>query len=473
MEKDTAHRPAYTYDQLANLIVGEIDPPEGSDVPSEIEEINQKHALTMWGSKAVVVIDDPEAPIQIRSLEAHKAWYANRRMQIVDASGNSRSAPLGTAWLNHPLRRQYEGVEFWPNPDGAPGRAHHFNLWRGFSVTPSEEGRYGVFKDHILNNICQGDQSLYAYVFGWFAQIIQKPREKSGTALVLRGQMGTGKSKLGEVFGSLIGEHYVQIDEGRYVTGQFNGHMANCLLLQADEAVWAGDKSAEGRLKGLITSEHQMIEAKGVDPLRMANYVRCVMTSNEGWVVPAGMDERRFCVLDVHPRCAQNGAYFGEMHEELKAGGRQRLLFDLQRFDLNSVNLRKIPRTKALLDQKLRSLDSVDSYWFGRLWEGMTTSESGEWLTEVSTAVLFQDYVKVSSQIGERRRQNNSQFGERLQKLGARRRRPADKPEEGKSIRPYRYCFASLAQARADFEKLLGQQVDWPETAANNDEVPF
>ena len=45
----------------------------------------------------------------------------------------------------------------------------------------------------------------------------------------------------------------------------------------------------------------QMIEFKGVNAIRMRNFVRVLMSSNEGWVVPAGMDERRFCVLDVDP----------------------------------------------------------------------------------------------------------------------------------------------------------------------------
>ena len=63
-----------------------------------------------------------------------------------------------------------------------------------------------------------------------------------------------------KVIGSLFPRHYFLVDDPRYVTGQFNAHMATCLLLQADEAVWAGDKSAEGRLKGLITSPIQQIE---------------------------------------------------------------------------------------------------------------------------------------------------------------------------------------------------------------------
>ena len=106
------------------------------------------------------------------------------------------------------------------------------------------------------------------------------------------------------------------VDDPRYVTGQFNAHMASCLLLQADEAVWAGDKAAEGRLKGLITAPMQQIEAKGIDPVRLDNYVRLLMTSNEEWVVPAGKDERRFAVLDVDPRCAQQHEYFAEMDQK-------------------------------------------------------------------------------------------------------------------------------------------------------------
>ena len=437
-----------------------VDLIEGN-LPPEIDEINTCHAFTLWGSKAVVVYCDPTGSYQFRSVDAFSAWFANRRIQVTDATGAVRSVALGKAWLTHPKRRQYAGLEFFPNPDGAPAKPNHLNLWRGFSVAASPNGTYGILRDHLFNNICNGDQRLYDYVFGWFAHIVQKPREKLGTALVLRGKMGSGKSKLGEVFGSLIGAHYVQIDSGRYVTGQFNGHMAHCLLLQADEAVWAGDKSAEGRLKGLITSEYQMIESKGLDAVRMPNYVRCIMTSNEGWVVPAGKDERRFCVLDVHPRCAQNHSYFGEMEAELNNGGRERLLFDLQQFDLSKLNLRRIPRTKALLDQKLLSLDSVEAYWYGRLVDGTTTSDVHEWLEEISTDLLFDDYVKRSSQIGERRRVAKPQFGEAIMKLGVTKRRPVQRVEQGKALRQYRYVFPSLQEARAEFEGLLGQPVDW------------
>lgn len=112
--------------------------------------------------------------------------------------------------------------------------------------------------------------------------------------------------------------------------------MASCLLLQVDEGFWVGDKAAEGRLKGLITARRQMIEAKGVDPIRLANFVRVIFTSNEDWVVPAALDERRFCILDVAPHVAQNHAYFAERNAEMNTGGRQALLADLLAYDLDA-----------------------------------------------------------------------------------------------------------------------------------------
>jgi hypothetical protein len=234
--------------------------------------------------------------------------------------------------------------------------------------------------------------------------------------------------------------------------------MASCLLLQADEAVWAGDKAAEGRLKGLITSEMQMIESKGVDPIRLRNFLRVIMTSNEGWVVPAGADERRFCVLDVGDGCAQNHTYFRELDDELDNGGRERLLHDLLTFDLSKVDLWHIPKTRALLDQKVRSFDTIDDFWYNRL------HESDNWPSRVVCSKLHAEYLDATRQIGVGRKRGPAEFGVRLAKLvpGIRKYRPAIETEPGKTERVWCYEMPSLHDCRAAFDELLGQPVDWP-----------
>lgn len=440
----------------------------GSDITSprswgfDVAEINRNYALAIWGGKAIVVNEQPTGPVndrvRVMSVESMNSWFANRVTEVAGSDGKVRAVTWAKAWHSHPDRRQYAGVEFWPNPDGAQGTSNYLNFWRGFDIKPSPVGKCDIFRDHLLTNVCDGDHDLFRYVFGWMAHIVQKPRERLGTAIVLRGRRGTGKSKVGEVLGSLFSSHYFQVDDARYITGQFNAHMASCLLLQADEAVWAGDKAAEGRLKGLITSEMQMIESKGVDPIRLRNFVRVIMSSNEGWVVPAGMDERRFVVLDVNPRCAQNRAYFAEMDAELNNGGRERLLHDLLNFDLTSVDLWHLPQTQALLEQKVRSFDTIDDFWFNRL------HESDEWPAQVVSDQLYAEYLKAASQIGVGRKRGPAEFGKRLAKLvpQIRKTRPAVEVEPGITKRVWCYELPSLEDCRLAFNELLGQPVDWP-----------
>lgn len=433
-----------------------------------VDDINQEYALVLIGQKAVIVREQEVGPIEDRMrillIDAFKHKFSNKFTEILDRSGNIKQVTYAAAWLQHKERRDFDGIEFYPDPEGAKNAPRYLNLWRGFAVQPAPKDHgYTVFEDHLLTNVCNGDLELFRWVFGWFAHLVQRPRERPGTSLVFRGKMGTGKTKIGEVFGSLFPAHYFMVDDPRYIVGQFNSHMASCLLLQAEEAVWAGDKAAEGRLKGLVTSKFQMIEAKGIDPIRLENYVRLIMTSNEDWVVPAGKDERRFAVLDVHPRCAQNHAYFAEMDQELDNGGREALLHDLLAFDLSKVDLWTIPKTAALLEQKLRSFDPIESWWFERLTEGHITHKQQQWPQSVSSEDLYEDYVATAEKIGVRRKAEQTAFGMKLRKLcpGILRRRISTDAEIGIVKRVWGYQLPTLAEARDQLEELMGQPLAW------------
>ena len=436
----------------------------------DLDEMNREYAFVLIGSKAIVIRENADAPIEQRirylTLDSFRQWSLNRFTELRDHDGKVKTVTWAKRWLGSGARRQFDGVEFHPdaNPDpglagGTPG---YFNLWRGWSCQPRKSASYAVFRDHLLTNVCGGDQTLFRWVFGYFAHIFQRPRERLGVALVMRGGQGSGKTKVGEVIGSLIPAHYFLVDSERYLTGNFNAHMASCLLLQADEAVWAGDKQAEGRLKGLVTSTEQMVESKGIDPIRLKNYVRVIMTSNEDWVVPAGKDERRFCVLDVGQGSAQNTGYFAELDAEMAAGGREALLADLLAFDLSSVDLRHIPRTAALLEQKIHSLDPIDGWWLDRLMAGTPSRKTSAWPSEIWSDLLRDDYFESSDRIGVRRKSAETVLGARLKKLVPRLhrvRRYWDTPEGSRRV--WCYSLPSLVECRASFERAIGQAMSW------------
>lgn len=434
----------------------------------DMDRMNREFALVLMGSKAAILQQQGEGPIEDRvkmlTIDAFKAWLMNRTTEILDTEGKVKRVTYAAKWLNSRERRQYRGVEFMPDPKHIENTPGYFNLWQGFSVVPkAKKDGYTVFRDHLLTNICNGSKPLYNWIFGWFAHIVQRPRERIGTALVLRGKMGTGKTIIGEYVGELFESHFFLIDDPRYLTGQFNAHMASCLLLQADEGFWAGDKGAEGRLKSLVTSKTQMIEHKGVDPIRLKNFVRLMITSNEDWVIPAGKDERRFCVVDVMPHCAQNAEYFGEMAREMADGGREALLHDLLAFDLTSVNLRQIPYTDALLEQKLRSLDTVESWWFERLMTGTPTRKLEYWRTDMVIDEMFDDYIEGADKIGVKRKSELTAFGIKMRKLvpGLERKRLSATTGHMEKKQLWHYVLPSLAACRAQFELEVKQAVDW------------
>jgi hypothetical protein len=354
---------------------------------------------------------------------------------------------------------------------------NYYNLWRGFAVKP-RAGDCSKFLAHLKDNVCHGDEEVYDWVVGWFANIIQHPEKKPGTSLVLRGKMGTGKTKVGEVIGSLLGTHYVPVSDPRYVTGRFNSHLLSCLLLHCDEAFWAGDHAV---LKDLITGQDHLIEFKGKEPVKVRNYVRLLVTGNPNWLVPAGFEERRFAVLEVGEGHMQDKAYFAGIDEQMDNGGREALLDRLLKYDLKGIDLRTIPKTAALLDQKISTLTPLEGWWLDTLTRGQLPgllpdeSLKGHWTCP--SASIFDLYIDHAQKQGVRRRSLEVQIGTFLRKHvpGLRKRETAKEStfdcsadENLHNLRPVRtnvYDFPSLATCRKEFAESLQQEIEWLENS--------
>src|SRR5829696_5061635 len=202
--------------------------------------------------------------------------------------------------------------------------------------------------------------------------VVQRPDIPGEVAVVLRGKQGTGKSKFAKLFGSLFGPHYVSVSDPKHLTGSFNSHLRDCVLLFGDEAFYAGDKKHESILKRIVTEETIMIEAKGYDAEQCRNRTHLIMASNNDWVVPAGLEERRFFVLDVGDGQMQKSEFFEALDRQMDNGGREALLHMLLTRDLAGFNVRRFPQTEALREQKLLSLETHEELWIQVLRDGVT-----------------------------------------------------------------------------------------------------
>lgn len=446
------------------------DDDTGGDAGSEFDgpelALLDEIALVKMGSKSAVLMLDENSDdlIDTMSVQGARDYFAPRQVLLPgEGDRDPKLVPEFSLWLKHPQRRTLRGLEFAPDGKVRPG---YFNLWRGFAVTPAE-GHCARILQHIREVICAGNEEHYQWLIRWMAHAVQCPTEKPGTAIVLRGREGTGKNVFAEAFGELFGLAFFKASRMDHLVGKFNKHLAGRLVVFSNEAVWGGNKADEGALKDLITEREQTVEPKGLDAFQVKDYSRHILATNESWAVPAGMDARRWFVLDVSDSRVEDYSYFEAIKRELQEGGRAALLHYLMYLDLSGFNVRKAPLTEGLLDQKQRSLSSVGQWWLHVLMDGFPefTLFDDEGLTDadggvVSRDALFQDYRDFATKTGHGKYLSTPNlFGVELRKM-----LPAledYRPRVG-GRRVWCHRVPPLRDCRSAFDNFMRQPLPWP-----------
>jgi hypothetical protein len=335
---------------------------------SVIDELNQKHAVLFdQGGNFVVLteeVEDGKFQLRFSDPSTMSQLYPQLVKVGVTSTGKQVMKKLGAAWLDHPKRRFYNGIELAPK--GSKNR-DYYNLWRGWPVEP-KRGTYPLFLEH-LDLVAQHNKNFVRYITAWMADCVQHPEKPGGIALAFKGLQGTGKSTFAKWFGELFGAHFLHLDSEHRLLGNFNAHLHNAIVVLADEAVWAGGKQGLGALKRMITETTLNIERKGVDVLTVKNLIHMLIASNADWVVPVGFDNRRFAVFEVSDERQNDWRFFGAVERELKQGGLAALLYDLLQHP-GDVDLRDIPDTDAAREQKDLSAPPIEQWWSEVLHQG-------------------------------------------------------------------------------------------------------
>jgi hypothetical protein len=428
-----------------------------------IERLNLTHAGVMVGGRFYILneIVDPifgRPDISFSSVADFRNRYSNDLIWTETERGR-KAHSVATAWLSYEKRRDFQGIVF------APGRdvPDYYNLYRGFAVEP-KRGDWSLLRRHIEENICGGIGLYYQYLIDWMADLVQDPGGlKPGVALVLRGGRGTGKGLFATAFGGIFGPHFLPLTDQNHLVGRFNSHHKDALLVFADECFWAGDKGSEGILKGLITEPTIRVEQKGKDSFEIQNHIRLIVASNEEWVVPSGMDERRFFVLDVKEDHKQDIAYWGPIWEETRNGGIAAMLYDLMEVKYEKNDLRSAPKTWGLVDQIEYSMSNLETWWHDRLIEGSILRGDSGWNTgNIETDAIYSEYATFAHNLNKGSVEPKNIFVKKLKRVcgpcvsSTRCRATA---MYGK--RPWGLKFKPLEDCRRHHEQRLGIRAQW------------
>ena len=400
------------------------------DIPDDVASVNRVAAKAMAGGKALVWHDG-----KLLAPEEFHKFYAQRTCL------DSKEKPVSLTrawWASSNVRSYRDGVAFVP---GQRLGKHTLNVWQGWAVDDRWDTSCELFLGHV--RFIAGDQA--DWLLDWFAHLVQRPWEKPGTGVVVRGLKGAGKDTIAEYLGKILGDMRVTVSDQKHIVGNFNDHLLNCLLLHVEEGSWAGDRKAEGVLKSLVTASSIMWERKGINAEQKRNFSRIFISSNADWVIPATADERRWLVLDVEE--VKGRDYFNALYKEMGNGGPEALLWYLQNRQITS-DIRKPPVTAALTNQVLETLSGVERWWFDILTAGEFPYTFDD-ERQIRADAIYNNYAE-----RERYPVSREAFGKRLRKLCPSIKRVGG----GKQGRWY--VLPDIKTARGDFDKVIGKR-DW------------
>jgi len=148
----------------------------------------------------------------------------------------------------------------------------------------------------LVRQLCVSDEGTE-----WFINIIAKaaqaPMERGQHIIVFRDNGSSGKSALFSTLHKVFGKYAGEV--GNSFNSQFNSRLARLLIATWSEPEIKGfrDRHMISALKGYSGDIKMVAESKGIDAKEVYNYGRLLIATNNAFVIPVEVDERRWAVF--------------------------------------------------------------------------------------------------------------------------------------------------------------------------------
>lgn len=426
--------------------------------------MNQRYSIVENGGQ-ISIFDNVSCVAYVKKalaekLVTEKVWIKPDNVKIIDI------------WWNYPARAFYDGVCFAPNGRRLHGKIadpQKFNLWTGFAEEGSP-GDWSLLKKHLLEVVCDGDETAYEYVLNWLAHMFQYPWDKPGVAIVVWGEKRTGKGTVADAIRAAVGAfHSRMINKKDQAVGKFALSATPLLFTQMEEALFSKDPTVQGPLKSMITDPTENIELKFKTPYEVDSFGRYWFNSNEETPVPITHDEERYFVLKINNSKANDTDYFKAIRQQLyQDGGLAAMVYELKNRDISKFDVRKPPKTKHRDAMVAKMIDNGDRAIAEMLYAGevrllnhTTGTEESVILNEhVATSVEARLVVSVLNDTFRAygvKAADQSKITARLKELGVIDKvRKANKRDNVIGA----YIFRPLSKARVSCAKELGIDVE-------------
>lgn len=314
-------------------------------VESEMAKIDKLIALYHKQNKSAFLAKERQRLTEdmdalVYTLDKDAKNYLSRKgvapTLVYSASGDfkkdAEKVEIFDTWVKRPETEDQHlfGMTYYPKSEDVVGRK--WNTFYDTSVVAEKGDKHVMFLDFVREVICDNNTEYYDYVIKWIAHLMQKPWEKPQTGLSVASRIqGIGKSTFVEILALMIGaRNSVMAISEKDVEGSFNYIMAEKLLVNFDEATFAGDHRQNGFMKKLVTQSKSRVERKFGDAKQVEDFSRIIITTNDvANGTPAGFDDRRWLLLEPNGSWVASGKLHALINEiGLRRGEGQQLDFE-------------------------------------------------------------------------------------------------------------------------------------------------
>ena len=330
---------------------------------------NQAITLREVGSRKEGI---PYRKLESTDVSSHDNWVAHEGRLVFPGSPQLLPSPLHVACEPTDL------VEF--NVSELSGKVP-FNLFSGVAYLPNKPdgATCGPILEHIRDVWADRDEEVNEYLLNWLARMVQYPERMAETAIVLKSEEGVGKNIISNIFSRYYGRHSYTLTDLASLA-RFNAKPARSVFLVLNEATFGGNKTTTGAMKMLVTDPEINTEEKNERAIMVSNCVHMVIFSNNDWVVPVTLGDRRFLVLELPSGHLENKAvYFSRLHGCIKNGGDRAFINYLMLRDIKDFTPSNLPETRntAKVEQARLGLSPLASWFLEALEDGGIPLEDG------------------------------------------------------------------------------------------------
>ena len=269
----------------------------------------------------------------------------------------------------------YDKVVFQPylHPQDVHVREQDFNVFQTFPFyksfieerMSSDNFESSIFRKHVRDILCDGDERLFNYMEQYIARMMQKPFERPDTAPIFTGAQGVGKDMFVHCLSNLIGKDKTLIlgSMDSLLKG-FNMQQEGKLLVVVNEI---SDKGAHinkhDQLKHQITQDYINIEPKGIDSYSVKHVANYFGFSNKENILKVESTERRFLLIKTNNSVANNHVYFKPIWEQIEdIDFLKSMMTYYCTLDITNFVVRDLPETQYKNEQKILNLSNPLSF---------------------------------------------------------------------------------------------------------------